>query len=175
MATASSEADGETDLAIDYLRRRSGQGKPFALVVSWGPPHDPWTAENTPRDLAALFDPADFPNPPNYATADVLMATPGRASRRLSAGSFARGARTTRSSVRHRQEPRQALAAMDELGLSDNALLVFTSDHGEMFGAHGRRAKNTFYEEACRVPLLFRRPGCDPSPEGSASASGRSI
>jgi len=37
--------------------------------------------------------------------------------------------------------------------------VVFTSDHGEMFGAHGRGAKNTFYEEACHVPFLIRWPG----------------
>lgn len=36
---------------------------------------------------------------------------------------------------------------------------VFTSDHGELFGAHGRRAKNILYEEAVRVPLLIRWTG----------------
>jgi hypothetical protein len=35
---------------------------------------------------------------------------------------------------------------------------VFTSDHGECFGAHGRMKKNTFYEEAARVPLLMHWP-----------------
>jgi arylsulfatase A-like enzyme len=37
-------------------------------------------------------------------------------------------------------------------------VIVFTSDHGEMFGAHGRRAKYIFYEEAARVPFLMRWP-----------------
>ena len=50
------------------------------------------------------------------------------------------------------------LAALEELGLRENTLLVFTSDHGEMFGAHGRRAKNIFFEEAIRVPFLVRWP-----------------
>jgi len=39
---------------------------------------------------------------------------------------------------------------------------VFTSDHGECFGAHGRRAKNCFYEEAVRVPFLISRKGILP-------------
>ena len=48
------------------------------------------------------------------------------------------------------------LRAIDDLGLRDNTIFVFTSDHGEMFGAQGRRAKNIFYEEAVRVPFLVR-------------------
>jgi arylsulfatase A-like enzyme len=55
------------------------------------------------------------------------------------------------------------LDALDKLGARDNTLVVFTSDHGEMFGAHGRRAKNIFYEEAVRVPFLVRWPESVPA------------
>ena len=48
---------------------------------------------------------------------------------------------------------------VEALGLAENTIFVFTSDHGEMFGAQGRRAKNTFYDEAVRVPFLIRWPG----------------
>ncbi len=51
------------------------------------------------------------------------------------------------------------LKALDECGQRENTILVFTSDHGEMFGSQGRRAKNIFYEEAIRVPFLIRWPG----------------
>jgi arylsulfatase A-like enzyme len=45
---------------------------------------------------------------------------------------------------------------LDELGdAANNTLIVFTSDHGEMLGAHGKREKNNFFEEASRVPLFF--------------------
>jgi arylsulfatase A-like enzyme len=50
------------------------------------------------------------------------------------------------------------MKTLDELGVADNTILVFTSDHGEMFGSHGRRAKYIFYEEATRVPFLVRWP-----------------
>jgi len=43
------------------------------------------------------------------------------------------------------------LNALEQAGLSDNTIVVFSSDHGEMFGAQGRRAKNIFYEEAARI------------------------
>src|SRR5262249_52889725 len=53
--------------------------------------------------------------------------------------------------------------ALDRMRLAGNTILVFTSDHGEMFGAHGRRAKYIFYEEAARVPFLIRWPGVIPA------------
>lgn len=51
------------------------------------------------------------------------------------------------------------LDRIDQLGLTDNTLLVFCSDHGEMLGAHGMREKNVFYEESTRVPMMLRLPG----------------
>lgn len=51
------------------------------------------------------------------------------------------------------------LNKLDELGLSDNTLVIFVSDHGEMLGAHGMRGKFNFYEESVRVPFLIRFPG----------------
>ena len=51
------------------------------------------------------------------------------------------------------------LDRVDELGLTDNTLVIFTSDHGEMLGAHGMREKNVFYEESAHIPLVLRFPG----------------
>lgn len=50
------------------------------------------------------------------------------------------------------------LEKLDELQLTDNTLIIFTSDHGEMLGAHGLREKNVFYEESAHVPLLIQFP-----------------
>ncbi|NDP26795.1 MAG: sulfatase-like hydrolase/transferase [Flavobacterium sp.] len=51
------------------------------------------------------------------------------------------------------------LNKVDELGLTDNTLIIFTSDHGEMLGAHGMREKNVFYEESAHIPTLISFPG----------------
>jgi arylsulfatase A-like enzyme len=51
------------------------------------------------------------------------------------------------------------LAKLDELKLTENTLVIFVSDHGEMLGAHGMRGKFNFYEESVRVPFLIRYPG----------------
>jgi arylsulfatase A-like enzyme len=51
------------------------------------------------------------------------------------------------------------LNKLDELELADNTLVIFTSDHGEMLGAHGMREKNIFLEESAHIPLMMRLPG----------------
>ncbi|MEM1207707.1 MAG: sulfatase-like hydrolase/transferase [Planctomycetota bacterium] len=55
------------------------------------------------------------------------------------------------------------LDGLDQLGLTDNTMVVFCSDHGEMLGAHGMREKNVFYEESNRVPMMLRFPGRVPA------------
>lgn len=52
----------------------------------------------------------------------------------------------------------EVLKALDETGKSDNTIVIFMSDHGEMLGAHGMREKNIFLEESARVPLIIRYP-----------------
>jgi len=56
----------------------------------------------------------------------------------------------------------QALArilwTLEAAGQAENTIIVYTSDHGEMMGAHGLMAKQVMYEEAMRVPLLVRVP-----------------
>ncbi len=51
------------------------------------------------------------------------------------------------------------LDKVDALGLTDNTLIIFTSDHGENLGAHGMREKNVFYEESAHIPTLISFPG----------------
>ncbi len=53
----------------------------------------------------------------------------------------------------------EILKTLDKNGLTENTLVIFTSDHGEMLGAHGLREKNIFYEESAHIPLLIRFPG----------------
>ncbi len=49
---------------------------------------------------------------------------------------------------------------LDQLGLAENTLIVFTSDHGHYFGQHGLIAKGAFhYDDGIRVPMIARSPG----------------
>ncbi|MGQ9684511.1 MAG: sulfatase-like hydrolase/transferase [Anaerolineae bacterium] len=52
------------------------------------------------------------------------------------------------------------LAALERLGLAENTMVVYTSDHGDLCGAHGMLDKHyVMYEDVVRVPLLVRWPG----------------
>lgn len=57
----------------------------------------------------------------------------------------------------------QILAALDANGLTNNTLIIYTSDHGDMQGEHGLWWKHVFYEESIRVPLMMSWPGIIPS------------
>ena len=50
------------------------------------------------------------------------------------------------------------LDALDEAGLTDDTLIIFTSDHGDHDSSHKLDQKTIFYEEAARIPLLMRWP-----------------
>lgn len=158
------EPDGQTDLAIAFLKERARRETPFALFVSYGTPHDPWNDANVPQEYRELFADIAFPNPPNYAPENDPYAD-----------NWGRLNEKQRPMLEHWRRNYYAMTAnldwnlgrlfqaIDDAGVRDNTLVVFTSDHGEMFGAHGRRAKNIFYEEACRIPYLMRMPGAIPA------------
>ena len=64
------------------------------------------------------------------------------------------------------------MGALERSGLTENTIVVFTSDHGDLLGDHGMLEKRSFYEESARVPLLMSIPGLNregPEIEGSFS------
>ena len=55
------------------------------------------------------------------------------------------------------------LEALEALGLAQNTLVLYTTDHGEMGYEHGLRGKFNFFEASARLPLLARLPGVIPA------------
>ena len=53
---------------------------------------------------------------------------------------------------------RNILAALDEQGIADNTIVILSADHGELLGNHGTYNKDRLYEEAIRVPIIYRYP-----------------
>ena len=53
----------------------------------------------------------------------------------------------------------RVLSALDNMGLADNTIVVFTSDHGYLLGEHGQWMKTMLWDGAAHVPLMIRTPG----------------
>ena len=51
------------------------------------------------------------------------------------------------------------LKKLDDYGLSDNTMVIFCSDHGDMMFAHGMMGKNIFFDEAIHAPFMIKYPG----------------
>ncbi|MEO7648915.1 MAG: sulfatase [Bryobacteraceae bacterium] len=153
------EPDSQTGMAIEFMGEASRKTEPFALFLSWGPPHDPWDRKNVQAEDLEPFRNVDFPRPPNFSeTQDPYVDNWARLAPEYlnNLTEFERVYYAQTASID--RNVGRIVRALDELGIAGNTILVFTSDHGEMFGAQGRRAKNIFYEEAVRVPMLVRWP-----------------
>ncbi len=140
----------EARTIIDYLKNNRQQrdpDKPFCITWSLNPPHPPYNkigdCEKESYDLYKNM------------THDELFNRPNSTSKAsdLNARVYFANVTSTDKYIG------QVIDALDSLGLGDNTLVVFTSDHGEMLGSHGRMQKNCEYEEAFGVPLIMRFKG----------------
>ncbi len=152
------EPDGQTDLALERLRSAAAGSEPFALFLAYGTPHDPWEESNVPREYYDMYRDAEFDTPKNYSdTLDPYGDTWSNIDK-----SPARIANWKRAyyamTANLDRNVGKLLRGLEDLGIAENTVVVFTSDHGEMFGAQGRMKKNIFYEEAANIPFLVRWP-----------------
>lgn len=158
-----------TSLALDYMKDVAGQDKPFALFLSWNPTHDPWVKENVQEHCYEKFKNTQFELPANFKnTPDQYMDRypqeffDGDSAWKesfIKGGGFQETMKCYYSMVNSIDEQfGRVLAMIDSLGIADNTIVVFTSDHGEMFASQGRMYKLTFYDEAARIPFLIRYP-----------------
>lgn len=162
--------------AIDFLQAGRNPESPFFLWVNFFDPHHPFVA---PEEYLARYDAGKLPRP--IYQAEDLLSKPAiltEASRESYAG-HARGF-VTYSDEEIEQivaayyamvtliddEVQRILQKLDDLGLRENTLVIFTSDHGEMLGDHQLLLKGPMmYEGAVRVPLILRWPGRLPAGE----------
>jgi arylsulfatase A-like enzyme len=134
----------ETDVAIEFIKNRD-KDKPFALFVSWNPPHAPFIA---PEKYNLMYPDKELPLRPNFK-----MAKEGE--RRRGDSRFGYYAAVSSCDDNFGR----LLKTLDEEGIADDTVAVFTSDHGEMLDSHGRWGKVIWYEESIGIPFLIRWPG----------------
>lgn len=149
-----------SDRAIDFLQRC--EDRPFVLVVSYDEPHHPFTA---PPDYVEMFQEYDYPIGP--AAFDSLEGKP--AHHREWAASMDVARRVRNGTIRHPMyfgcnsfvdmEIGRVIDAGHALAPA-NTYIIFTSDHGDMLGAHQLMGKGpAMYEEITHVPLIIEPPG----------------
>jgi len=153
------EPDAQTDMALDFLTKKTSSDSPFFLMISYGTPHDPWIKSNVPPKYYNIFKDVKFDVPPNYSD-EMDPYGDGWSNIEKSPEKIDEWMRNYYAMTANLDwNVGRILQAVDKAGLADNTLIVFTSDHGEMFGGHGRMKKNIFYEEAARVPFIMRWKG----------------
>ena len=144
----------EADLAVRYLKNDGGRfrdpDKPFALVVAMNPPHMPYN--QVPGKYVDLY---------GNKTVKDLNARADAAPESTQAGWRAIGQIKNYFAMITGVDEQfgRILKALDETGLCDDTIVVFTSDHGNCLGCHGEISKNVAWEESMRVPFLIRWPG----------------
>ncbi len=161
------EPDAQTDMALRFISSRTHRSNPFALFLSYGPPHPPFTQNNVPESYYKMFNNVEFPLPQTWS--DIPDEYMDRHTDRKewldywkpNLPEFHRIYYALTASLDWNIG--RILKAVEEAGISEDTIIVFSSDHGEMFGAHGRVEKLIFYEEAVRVPFLIRWPGKIPA------------
>jgi len=156
------QTDAWNRMACDFIADAAGCETPFALFLSYSPPHDPWTRENLPPGYYEKFEGEDFGHPPNFREDPDPYADRQKSPEEFGGrkASLPENRRCYYAMVNHLDgKLGELMAALERAGCTGNTIVVYTSDHGEMFGSQGRVFKLSFYEESCRVPLLVRCPG----------------
>jgi len=152
----------ETSFGVEMIERYAQETQPWFVTVNVVEPHDPYLPL---AQYADHYDPADVELPASYP--DDFAGKPGM-NRKDAALWAAMGEREVRTAIARywaycEQVDTQVgrlLNALDRTGQADDTLVVFTSDHGDMCGAHRQFIKGWQpYEETYRVPLVARWPG----------------
>ena len=159
---------------VDFLDRRQAQDQPFVAFCSYPDPHHPFTP---PGRYFDLYDPAAIPLPesfddPHENSMDHYRARLAKRGEQLTRmAPFAPTAEQFREMAAAEfgmiamidDGIGEVLAALERNGLADDTVVVFTSDHGDMFGDHGMMLKASMHYDGCiRVPLLISAPGRAP-------------
>lgn len=166
---------GETDYTkydIDVMTKtcewirdkgKTKSNKPWVLMSSFVCPHPPHIA---PTEFYNLYDDIDIPMP-KLSEKDILMhpwiqlqqrsrnhedfLTPEKKTILLKAYY---GCTTFMD-----HKVGQILKALEDSGLRDDTIVIYTSDHGENLGTRRLWGKSNMYEEACAIPMIIEGPG----------------
>ncbi|VGO18171.1 sulfatase family protein [Pontiella sulfatireligans] len=137
------EPEFQRELAETFIQ--SNRERPWLCYLSWGPPHTPYDEVPAEYQIYSVSESDRRPNVP--------AGNPG-------AGDLADYYAQCAALDDHFGRLMQFL---EDEGLKDNTLVVFTSDHGDMHYSQNLEKKGHPEEESCHIPLFMRMPGTIPS------------
>ncbi len=178
------EPDYQTDQFLEFLQgaATAEDDKPFLGYLSYGPPHFPM---DMPDYLRKIYSHDEVPLPPGVPNPELQQAVQKHRNEVLCGGDPKSG---HKSHASHETKPKgeteteaeirefiaeyygmiynidwnlgRILNELDRLGITDNTMVVFLSDHGDMLGQHGSFCgiKCQAYRAAMQVPLIIRYP-----------------
>jgi arylsulfatase A-like enzyme len=164
------------DRSIDYIRRTAE--KPFFVHCSFVDPHHPF---NAPEPFNRMYEPADMPPPPPAELSTYPAALRGKAAETIERmqsfpDELLQWAQANYYGMISNIDDciGRLLTALDELGLRDNTIIVFTSDHGDHVGGRHRLVYKSppLFDDIMRVPFIINWPG---SARGGGIQAGRRI
>lgn len=148
---------------IEKLRERARSGKPFYISMDTLEPHLP---NIVPEPYNSMYPPEDIP--PWGSFAETFRNKPYIQEQQLRTWGIEKWAWKEWAPVVSRYlgeislldaQIGRILDTLDELGIADDVLIIYTSDHGDMCGGHRMIDKHyIMYDDVCRVPLLMRWP-----------------
>ncbi|MCY3878214.1 MAG: sulfatase [Rhodobacteraceae bacterium] len=176
------EPDYQTDQFLDFINSAAKVDRPFFGYLSYGPPHFPM---DMPAHLRRIYRPEEVPLPPGVPNPElqakvqrhrneVLCGGDPRAGHKSHAahGNKPTGEVETEAEIRgfiaeyygmiHNIDHNlgRIVDHLEAIGIAEETMVIFLSDHGDMFGQHGSFCgiKNQAYRAAMQVPLIIRYP-----------------
>lgn len=151
-----------TDDAINFIEKQEEKNRPFCLNINYTAPHSPWTYDQHPDKYLDLYQDCSFESVPeltehNWQREDVEYPIKERRKEVLSCYYAAVTAMDAGIG--------RVMSKLEELGIRENTIVIFSSDNGMNMGHHGIFGKGnaTFpqnmYDTSVKVPMIISLPG----------------
>lgn len=155
--------DKVRDKALTWLESQTGGREPWVLYVGFMDPHFPFFAE---QERWEQYEPLVTDIPETAKGPFTELNEPLRQLRNHFRGDVAGGSLVRKAHIgyyalttRLDENVGAIWDKLRELGMEEDTLILYTSDHGEQLGHHGLWWKCCMYEESAHVPLIMKGPG----------------
>lgn len=149
-----------TSNAIDFLKEYKDEN-PFYLSIHYTAPHSPWSKENQIPEIWDLYENLALKDTSTRLHSHIASDAPYPRSKEQ-ALEFKRGYYSSVTTMD--KGIGDVLSTLNEIGIADNTIVIYTSDNGISLGQHGVWGKGNgtfplnFYEESIKVPFIYYDP-----------------